>query len=154
MLTKAFIEERKLARDSQFFIKTLAPTNSEQTLRFVLEKLGRLPSDFDPNPFLNLLKHAHPNIRLLAVKNLGKFKDAALLDAISKFATSEENTATRREAVSTIGRMRTPKAIPILIQFIEDIDPKVVLQAIRGLINFKMLPEGSICTRSLGEPSE
>ena len=141
MLTKAFIEERKLARDSQFFMKTLAPTNSEGDLRFVLEKLGRLPSDFDPNPFLDLLKHAHPNIRLLAVKNLGKFKDAALLDAISKFANSEANTATRREAISTIGRMRTPKAIPILIQFLKDIDPKVVLQAIRGLINFKMLPE-------------
>ena len=41
--------------------------------------------------------------------------------------------------ISTIGRMRTPKAIPILIQFLKDIDPKVVLQAIRGLINFKML---------------
>ena len=141
MLTKAFIEERKLARDSQFFMKTLAPTNSEGALRFVLDNLGRLPPDFDQEPLLNLLKHAHPNIRLLAVKNLGKFKDAALLDAISKFANSEANTAVRREAVSTIGRMRTPKAIPILIQFLKDIDPKVVLQAIRGLINFKMLPE-------------
>ena len=141
MLTKAFIEERKLAKDSQFFMKTLAPTNSEQTLRFVLDNLGRLPPDFDQELLLNLLKHAHPNIRLLAVKNLGKFKDAALLDAISKFANSEVNTATRREAVSTIGRMRTPKAIPTLIQFLKDIDPKVVLQAIRGLINFKMLPE-------------
>ena len=30
MLTKAFIEERKLARDSEFFIKTLAATNSER----------------------------------------------------------------------------------------------------------------------------
>ncbi len=141
MLTKAFIEERKLARDSQFFTKTLAPTNSEGALRFVLDNLGRLPPDFDQEPLLKLLKHAHPNIRLLAVKNLGKFKDAELLDAISKFANSEANTATRREAVSTIGRMRTPKAIPILIQFLKDIDPKVVLQAIRGLINFKMIPE-------------
>ncbi len=33
MLTKAFIEERKLARDSQFFMKTLAPTNSEQRIK-------------------------------------------------------------------------------------------------------------------------
>ena len=53
------------------------------------------------------------------------------------FANSEENTATRREAVSTIGRMRTPKAIPTLIQFLKDEDPKVILQAIRGLINFR-----------------
>lgn len=141
MLTKAFIEDRKLARDSQFFIKILAPTNSDQTLLFVLKNLGKLASDFDRELLLNLLKHTHPNIRLLAVKNLGKLKDAALLDTISKFADGEANTAARREAVSTIGRMRTPKSIPILIRFLKDADPKVVLQAIRGLINFKMLPE-------------
>lgn len=155
MLTKAFIEERKLARDSQFFMKTLAPTNSEQTLRFVLEKLGRLPSDFDRELLLNLLKHAHPSIRLLAVKNLGKLKDVMLLDAISKFANSETDTATRREAVSAIGRMRTPKAIPLLIEFLKDADPKVVLQAIRGLIIFKMRPEVEFAlTELVNHPNE
>ena len=141
MLTKAFIEERKLAHDSQFFVKTLAPSNSEQTLRFVLEKLGRLPSDFDPTPFLNLLRHESPNVRLLTVKNLGKLKDVTLLNVIAKFAEDETNTTARREAISTIGRMRTPKAIPLLIEFLNDPDPKVVLQAIRGLIIFKMRPE-------------
>ena len=141
MLTKTYIEERKLASDTQFFIKNLALPNNEQALRFVLENLGRLPSDFDQEPFLNLLKHEHPNIRLLAVKNLGKLKDVTLLDAISKIAEGEANTATRREAVSTIGRMRTPKSVPILIRFLKDDDPKVILQAIRGLINFKSLPE-------------
>ena len=155
MLTKTFIEERKLASDTQFFIQNLVLTNNEQTLRFVLENLGRLPSDFDQEPFLNLLKHPHPNIRLLAVKNLGKFKDSTLLDAISKFAESEANTTTRREAVSTIGRMRTPKSIPILIRFLKDNDPKVILQAIRGLINFKMLPEvQSALTALANHPNE
>ena len=155
MLTKEFIEERKWARDSQFFIKTLAPQNSEQSLRFVLEKLGRLPSDFDPNPFLNLLKHEYPNVRLLAVKNLGKLKDVTLLDAISEFAMGEPNTTARREAVSTIGRMRTPKAIPLLIEFLNDPDPKVVLQAIRGLIIFKMRPEVQSALASLANhPNE
>ena len=141
MLSKTTIQERKSARDSQFFMKTLAPTNDERTLRFVLQNLGRLPSDFDPDTLLSLLKHANPEIRLLAVKNLGKLKDTALLDAISKFANSEPNTSTRREAVSAIGRMRTPKVITILREFLKDIDPKVVLQAIRGLINFKAHPE-------------
>ena len=155
MLTKAFIEERKLASDAQFFIKTLALTSSEQTLRFVLESLGRLPSDFDQELFLNLLKHAHPNIRLLAAKNLGKFKNSTLLDVISKFAEGEANTATRREAVSAIGRMRTPKSIPILIRFLKDVDPKVVLQAIRGLINFKMFPEVQSALTALADhPNE
>ncbi len=155
MLTKAFIEERKWAKDSQFFIETLAPENSEQTLRFVLEKLGRLPSDFDPNPFLDLLKHEYPNVRLLAVKNIGKLKDAALLDVIAQFAEGEPNTTARREAISTIGRMRTPKAIPLLIAFLNDPDPKVVLQAIRGLIIFKMRPEvQSALTELANHPNE
>ena len=155
MLTKTFIEERKLASDTQFFIKNLALTNNEQTLRFVLENLGRLPSDFDQGAFLNLLKHPHPNIRLLAVKNLGKLKNSALLDTISKFAEGEANTTTRREAVSTIGRMRTPESIPILIRFLKDDDPKVILQAIRGLINFKTLPEvQSALTALANHPNE
>ena len=130
MLTKAFIEERKWAKDSQFFIETLAPENSEQTLQFVLEKLGKLPLDFDREILLDLLKHGYPNVRLLAVKNLGKLKDATLLDVIAQFAEGEPNTTARREAISTIGRMRTPKAIPLLIAFLNDPDPKVVLQAI------------------------
>jgi DNA modification methylase len=155
MLTKTFIEERKLASDTQFFIKNLVLTNNEQTLRFVLENLGRLPSDFDQGAFLNLLKHPHPNIRLLAVKNLGKLKNSALLDTISKFAEGEANTTTRREAVSTIGRMRTPESIPILIRFLKDDDPKVILQAIRGLINFKILPKvQSALTALANHPNE
>ena len=154
-ITKVYIEERKLAGDSEFFIETLAPTSDEQIIKFVLQNLGRLPSDFDRGPLLSLLKHAHPNIRLLAVKNLGKLKDTALLDAVAEFANREANTLARREAVSTIGRMRTPKAIPFLIQFLKDTDPKVVLQAIRGLINFKARPEvESALTALVNHPNE
>ena len=136
-------------------METLAPTSDEQIIKFVLQNLGRLPSDFDRGPLLSLLKHAHPNIRLLAVKNLGKLKDTALLDAVAEFANREANTLARREAVSTIGRMRTPKAIPFLIQFLKDTDPKVVLQAIRGLINFKARPEvESALTALVNHPNE
>ena len=155
MLTKAFIKERKLAHDAPFFVNALAPSNSEQNLRFVLENLGRLPADFFQGLLLNLLKHGSSNIRLLAVKNLGKFKDSTLLDAISEFAEGEAHTVTRREAVSTIGRMRTPKSIPILIRFLKDDDPKVILQALRGLLNFKMLPEvQSVLTALADHPNE
>lgn len=155
MLTKVYIEERKLAGDSEFFMETLAPTNDEQLLRFVLQNLGRLPADFDRGLLLSLLKHAHPNIRLLAVKNLGKLKDTALLNAVAEFANREANTLARREAVSTIGRMRTPKAIPFLIRFLNDADPKIVLQAIRGLVNFKAHPEvESALTALANHPNE
>ena len=42
----------------------------------------------------------------------------------------------RREAISSIGRMRNKNAIPILIKSLKDSDPKIVLQAIRGLLVF------------------
>ena len=62
MLTKTAIQERKSAGDSQFFMKTLAPSNDERTLRFVLQNLGRLPSDFNPDTLLSLLKHENAGI--------------------------------------------------------------------------------------------
>ena len=43
----------------------------------------------------------------------------------------------RREAVSSIGRMKNPKAINYLVNLLRDSDPKVITQAIRGLLLFK-----------------
>ncbi len=141
MLTKEFIETKKTLRDAPFFAEILAPTSDEQTLLIVLETLGKLPRDFNGSLLARLLHHPNAKIRLLAVKNLGKLKDPSWLDAVSELATGEENTLTRREAISTIGRMRTEKAIPVLSQFLHDGDPKVILQAIRALLHFKKLPE-------------
>ena len=45
MLTKEFIETRKLERNDKFFAEVLGPTSDEQKLLFVLEKLGKLPRD-------------------------------------------------------------------------------------------------------------
>ncbi len=141
MLTKELIQTKKSASDALFFTKILAPTNDEQTLLITLENLGRLPADFNGSLLAQLLQHPNPKIRLLAVKNLGKLNDPSWFNVVSELATSEDNTLTRREAISTIGRMRTEKAIPILSQFLHDGDPKVVLQAIRALLHFKKLPE-------------
>ena len=141
VVSKALLEERKKEGDSDFFLTILSPTNDEQTLRRVLEKLGKLPSDFDSGVILALLNHANPTIRQLAVKNLGKMKKREMLETIYQFANRETNTMARREAVSAIGRISTADAIPILTKFLTDVDPKVVLQAIRGLIKFKKRPE-------------
>ena len=141
MLTKELIETKKIEGDALFFSRTLAPTNDEQTLSIALENLGRLPHDFNGSLLVQLLQHPNPKIRLLAVKNLGKLNDPSWFDVVSELATSEDTTLTRREAISTIGRMRTEKAIPILSRFLHDGDPKVILQAIRALLHFKKLPE-------------
>ena len=132
MLTKANIEHEKLKVDSPFFKDALAPTREEAALLSMLDSLGKLPAGFNGDLFIPLLTHVNPKIRVLAAKNVGKLKDEKFLTELSQFASVEKNTFARREAVSAIGRMRSEKAIPILIEFLTDTDPKVILQALRG----------------------
>jgi DNA modification methylase len=102
-----------------------------------LEQLGRLPQDFDGNWLLEFLNNESSTIRFLAVKNLGKLKNDAFLVCLTQVAKNDPDTNVRREAVSAIGRMRKPDTKKILFAKLKDSDPKVVCQAIRGLLVFK-----------------
>ena len=155
MLTKANIEHEKLNPDSPFFKEALAPTREEVVLLSLLDSLGKLPAGFNGDLFMPLLTHVNPKIRMLAAKNVGKLKNEKFLTELSQFASTEKNTFARREAISAIGRMRSEKTIPILIEFLTDADPKVVLQALRGLLYFKEKPEVQTGLESLSEhPNE
>lgn len=116
--------------------KYLDPQNDIKTLYFTLDKLGRLPENFDGKYFIPLTTHPNEKIRLLAVKNIGKLSNEEYLNLLDKISLEDESTMVRREAISSIGRMRNKKAIPILIRRLTDSDPKVILQAIRGLLVF------------------
>ncbi len=102
-----------------------------------LERLGKLPADTDPSPLMQLAQHPNPKVRAAAAKNLAKLENLSLLAFLVECAGREPNTMARREFVSAIGRLRHPSAIPYLITFLQDEDPKVVLQAIRGLLCFR-----------------
>ena len=155
MLTKANIEHEKSQLGSPFFKDALAPTHDETKLLSMLNNLGKLPSGFDGELFIPLLSHTNPKIRMLAAKNVGKLKDERFLAELFQFASTEKNTFARREAISAIGRMKSEKTIPILIEFLTDVDPKVVLQALRGLLYFKEKPEVQTALDSLCEhPNE
>ena len=155
MLTKANIEHEKLNPDSLFFKNALAPSCDESSLLSLLDNLGKLPAGFNGDLFIRLLTHMNPKIRMLAAKNVGKLKDEKFLTELSRFASTEKNTFARREAISAIGRMRSEKAILILTQYLADTDPKVVLQALRGLLYFKEKPEVQTALDSLSEhPNE
>ena len=125
----------KLKNDPKFFLSFLQNQNNE-TIIYVLEKLGKLENSYIKEPLQNLLNHQDENIRTLSIKNLAKIKDIELLPIFIKYASTDESTIVRREAVSAIGRLRNEKAIPTLINFLKDKDPKVVMQAIRGLLVF------------------
>jgi HEAT repeat protein len=132
-VTKDLIDELK--NDTKAFASFLQNQNNGAII-YILERLGRLENGYSREPLLNLLNNSNEKIRSLAIKNLAKIGDASLLPTFIKYASSDESSAVRREAVSAIGRMRNEKAIPILIKLLEDKDPKVVMQAIRGLLVF------------------
>lgn len=105
-----------------------------------LEHIGRLPSNFDCSCFLPYLEHENHKIRQLAVKNIGKVHPIEFLDKLVKIGKGDPNTMVRREAVSSIGRMKSEQAKNTLKKFLNDTDPKIVCQAIRGLLVFKGEP--------------
>jgi DNA modification methylase len=136
MITKSEIDRLKNDDLTSLYRHLMNGGDDAKTL-FILKSLGRLPENFDGDCVRPYLKHPRAEIRLWTVKNLGKLKNTAYLESIFEIAIHDEDSMTRREAVSSIGRMRSRQAIPFLAQLLEDHDPKVVLQAMRGLMVFK-----------------
>ena len=108
-----------------------------KSVLFILQNLGRLPRDFDDGWVQPLLFNPNQKIRLWSAKTLGKVKSEQNIIALTKSASGDESTEVRREAVSSIGRMRAESAIAVLTEFLKSDDPKAVVQAIRGLLVFK-----------------
>ncbi|MGC8554840.1 MAG: DNA methyltransferase [Candidatus Acidulodesulfobacterium sp.] len=124
-----------MKNDTEAFLSFLEDQNDGIVIH-MLEKLGRLENGHSKLPLLNLLNNKNETIRSLAIKNLAKIGDVSLLDTFINFAKQDESTEVRRESVSAIGRLKNEKTIPILIKLLSDKDPKVVMQAIRGLLVF------------------
>jgi DNA modification methylase len=141
MVTREQIEQAKHRRDRAFFQQVLDTRQSVRNLLQVLERLGRLPADFDPAPLLPLMEHPSPEVRLAAIKGLSRLENPDLLPLFTERVQRESNTYVRRELVSAIGRLRLPDAIPFLCRLLHDPDPKVVLQVIRALLCFRQRPE-------------
>lgn len=137
LLSKQINREQiySLKNDTKALLSFLQDQN-DGTIVYVLEKLGRLENGYSKQPLLNLLNNNNETIRSLAIKNLAKIGDVSLLDTFVNFAKQDESTEVRRESVSAIGRLRNEKTIPTLIKLLADKDPKVVMQAIRGLLVF------------------
>ncbi|PWH13041.1 MAG: restriction endonuclease subunit M [Anaerolineae bacterium] len=136
MVTKEEIE--KLKQDGNGALSQLLSRVQDGTqLAFILQNLGALPKNFDGTVLLSYVNHPDHRIRFWVVKNLGKLEDIRYVETFIGVARQDSNSMVRREAVSSIGRMRDPRNIPALIDFLNDPDPKIVAQAIRGLLVFK-----------------
>ncbi|MBI2630893.1 HEAT repeat domain-containing protein [Candidatus Nomurabacteria bacterium] len=129
-------DEIDILKNDTEILSSFFENKNDGSIVYVLENLGRLENGDSKEPLIKLLNNKNENIRLLAIKNLAKIGDVSLLQIFLKFAQQDESTEVRRESVSGIGRLRNEKAIPALIKLLSDKDPKVVMQAIRGLLVF------------------
>jgi len=136
MLTKEYIKNLKNNGNGDIG-HLIQKYRDSGSLVFILENLGQLPKDFDGSFLPDLLSHKNSNVRLWAVKTIGKLGNEEYLPILKQTALMDNNTTVRREAVSSIGRMRNKKGQSILIEILKDKDPKIVCQAIRGLLIFK-----------------
>ena len=136
MVTKEYISELKNRGGSD--IATLVNAQRDVGgINFILESLGQLPENFDADFLYHLLNHSHSQIRLNAVKNLGKLNGKSDTGILYKLYQKETDTGVRREIVSSIGRQRKYANKTLLYNFLNDEDPKIVCQAIRGLFVFE-----------------
>lgn len=136
MITKEYINKLKTDENGQI-AKLIRKQKDNQTIIFILENLGHLPKNFDGSWLIEFLDNQNSKIRFWTIKNIGKLKDTSFLPVLSDFIKKEKDTAVRREIVSSIGRMRNPKSKITLLSTLNDKDPKIVCQAIRGLLVFK-----------------
>lgn len=136
MLTKSYINEVK-TNENGALAKAINELKDTRSLSFFLENLGFLPKGFDGSTLLPFIKHENANVRFWVVKNLGKIEDTKYRELLYKVVKEDSDSMVRREAASAIGRMRDAKNIPTLLGLLNDKDPKIVSQAIRGLLVFK-----------------
>ncbi|MDR3306346.1 MAG: HEAT repeat domain-containing protein [Endomicrobium sp.] len=136
MLTKQYIAELKHKGNGD--ISALISSQRDVgSINFILESLGYLPKNFNPDFLYKLLRHNHSQVRLNAVKNIGKLNGKGDTKSLFELYKKETDTSVRREIVSSIGRQREPVNKPLLVDFLQDQDPKIVCQAIRGLLVFE-----------------
>lgn len=137
LITKEYIKELKQNGNGDLSVLVSQNYTNSNSLVFILENLGYIPSSFDSKWIIDLLSYKNENVRYWAVKSVGKLRTEDYLDILYNVSQKDESTKVRREAVSAIGRMRTKKNIPFLKKILLDNDPKIVCQAIRGLLIFK-----------------
>jgi DNA modification methylase len=122
--------------DENAFKKFIAISSDGEIVK-LLQKLGRFEDAILQVELLKLLKNSNVKIRALALKNLAKLGDVNLLSSFMNIALNDNSTEVRREAASAVGRLRSKTAKKSLIKLLDDKDPKVIQQAIRGLLVFK-----------------
>jgi HEAT repeat protein len=100
MITKEYLEELKKTNLAELY-RLLEEKDGKDTA-FILENLGYLPKGFDVNVLTPFLYHQRGQVRLLAVKNVGKLTPKELAPQLFSVALKDEDFVVRREAISSV----------------------------------------------------
>ena len=147
-------EEIKKASNIQLY-QYFNNAKSNPEILFILKNIGKLQPDFVGSVFEQYLENEYDEIRYWAVKNIGKLGDKRFADTLYRIAQTDNDSMVRREAVSSLGRMRNENLIPYFSELLGDNDPKVVMQAMRALLVFKQKSEVIQALKSLKDhPNE
>lgn len=111
--------------------------NSVVEIQSWLNSIGKVGHDADLSAVENLLYHTNDSIRENAVSTLAKTSNLKYQELYLRIYKTDSCSSVRRECASAIGRLRNQACIDSLIKILKDDDPKVVCQAIRGLLIFK-----------------
>jgi DNA modification methylase len=103
----------------------------------ILKKVGRLNENDSHGIFIKLLEHKNRDVRVEAVKNLGKFSGNEIEETLISQFKIDEDSLVKRECVSSLGRQRSENRISFFGEVLNEKDPKIVLQSIRALLVFK-----------------
>lgn len=116
--------------------------NSAKNVLINLKKIGRINNnEITYDIFMELLLHKNKDVRVEAVKNLGKFNGEYIELSIIQHYYNENDSTVKRECISSLGRQRNEKRIDFFIEVLNEKDPKIILQAIRSLLVFKNNPK-------------
>ncbi|MGL4594370.1 MAG: DNA methyltransferase [Thermoguttaceae bacterium] len=133
--TKKRSENIKIEGNGDSLAKYFAEKQRDAgTTNQILESLGHLPRDFNGDFLYKLLSHPHSQVRFNAAKNIGKLNGAANDVKLIEQYKIEKDTTVKRELVSAVGRLRKQENKAFLLETLSDEDPKIVCQAIRGLL--------------------
>jgi len=106
-----------------------------------LKKIGKIEDmQASYDVFMELLEHKSKDVRVEAVKNLGKFNNKYIQESLKLHYSNEVDSMVKRECISSLGRQRNPDLIDFFVLVLTETDPKIVLQAIRALLIFKSNP--------------
>ncbi len=117
-ISKEYIKQLKQSSNEELATLVKENYHNSRNIIYILENLGHIPKTFNYQWIVDLLDYPNEDVRFWAVKNIGKLTSDVFLEQLYKIATHDESTMVRREAVSSIGRMRNKRSIPLMMEML------------------------------------